>query len=137
MRKIHLFALMGIVVLVCVGASVPGGEGSEGAVSYKTDVAPLLNKYCMPCHAEENENKSEFFIDSYALLMKGGKHGVSVKPGNPDESDIILKLSEAPPYGERMPMQSKRKLKAGPPKYLSEDEVAVVKKWIAEGAKDN
>jgi hypothetical protein len=137
MAKIQVAGLSLLCLMVFAGAMLPGGEGTSDAVSYKNRVAPLLAKHCMPCHAEENANKSEFFLDSYASLMKGGKHGVAVVPGNPEKSDLLLKLSETPPYGDRMPLQSKRKLKVGPPVYLSDDEVAVLRKWIADGAKEN
>jgi hypothetical protein len=138
MKLLHLGGLIVVVVLLFVGAELPraGSKGGDTA-SYKDDVAPLLKKYCMPCHAEENYNPSELSLDSYALLMKGGKHGDVVVPGEPDESTIMQKLSENPPFGERMPLHSKRKKNPAPPKYLEDDEVKLLAKWISQGAQDN
>jgi len=127
-----------LLLPVCIGAVWPGGTGSRGDnVSYKEDISPLLNKYCLPCHAEENYNPSELALDSYALLMKGGKHGEAVKPGDPDESIVVQKLGEPPPFGDRMPLHSKRKKTTTLPVYLSEDEVQILAKWISQGARDN
>jgi hypothetical protein len=137
MGKTQAAGLSLLCLLVFVGAMLPVGGTRSDDVSFKNDIVPLLTKYCMPCHAEENANKSELFLDSYASLLKGGKHGEALVPGKPEESRIILKLSEKPPFGDRMPLQSKRKLKTGPPVYLSDDEVALLSKWIAEGANDN
>jgi hypothetical protein len=137
MRKAQVAGIAGLILFLFTGALVPGEDAKPGVVSYKSDVAPLLAKRCLPCHAEENANKSEFFIDSYALLMKGGKHGEAVVPGKPEKSDLIMKLSDKPPYGDRMPLPPRRKVNASPPKYLSDEEVGLLKRWISEGAKDN
>lgn len=136
-REAYVF-LGGVLSIMLIAALGPkGGAQQNGGISYAKDVEPLLQKYCMPCHAEENANKSDLFLDSHDLLMKGGEHGKAVVPGHPEKSDLILKLSEAPPYGERMPLQSRRKLKVSPPKYMTEQEVQVLRQWISEGAKDN
>jgi len=142
MRNAHIVGLSGIILLMGIGAvaSDPGAQvdaGSKKVVSYKSDVVPLLTKHCMPCHAEENANKSELYLDTYAQIMEGGKSGEVVVPGEPRKSDLILKLSENPPFGERMPLFSKRRLSKGPPKYLSDEEVGILRAWIEEGARDN
>jgi len=138
MKTVYSAGLFALLLPVCIGAVWPGSTASRGDnVSYKEDISPLLNKYCLPCHAEENYNPSELSLDSYALLMKGGKHGEAVKPGNPDESIVIQKLREPPLFGDRMPLHSKRKKTTTPPVYLSEDEVQILAKWISQGARDN
>lgn len=137
MKKRHVAGLFGLLIPVFIGAVLPGSSPKGDDVSYKNDVAPLLKMYCLPCHAEENYNPSELALDSFALLMKGGKHGEAVKPGEPDESNIIQKLTENPPFGERMPLHSKRKKTTTPPRYLSEDEVRTLATWVSQGARDN
>lgn len=138
MKAMHSAGLVVLLLPVCIGAVVPGGAGSKGdSVSYKEDVAPLLKKYCMPCHAEENYNPSELALDSHELLMKGGKHGDAVKPGEPEESILVQKLTQHPPFGERMPLHSKRRKSTTPPVYLSDEEVQILSKWISQGAKGN
>jgi hypothetical protein len=137
MNRMHVAGLLGLVFPVLVGAILPGGSSQGDNVSFREDVAPLLQKYCLPCHAEENDNPSELALDSYSSLMKGGKHGVVVVPGAPEESSLIQKLSETPPFGERMPMHSRRAKSTVPPRYLTEEEVRVVSQWVAQGGKDN
>ncbi len=137
MKNIHVKGVFGLLFLAFIGAMLPrtGAEGND--VSYKKDVVPILEKYCLPCHAEENFNKSELSLDSYELLMKGGEHGEAVIAGDPDKSNLIQKLSKTPPFGDRMPFYSKRKKKTTPPVYLSTGEVKVLSNWISQGAKNN
>jgi hypothetical protein len=66
--------------------------------------------------------------------MEGGKHGIPVVPGKPDDSILYQKLKEDPPFGDRMPLK-KRSDPVG--KYLSDDEMRVLAEWIRQGAKDN
>ena len=128
-----LFA--GVPLAACLMSFRPGTQESD--VSYKNDVTPIVKKYCLPCHAEESFNPSELSLDSYELLMKGGKHGVPVVGGKPEESILIRKLADDPPFGERMPLQSRRRKNVEPAKRLLPEEVKILEKWIAQGGKDN
>lgn len=136
-RRLHAKGLLGLLALAFIGAVAPrnGPEGDE--ISYKAHVVPILKQHCLPCHAEESANQSELSLDTYALLMKGGKHGPAVAPGDPGKSMLIQKLSDAPEFGDRMPLPSRRKKKLGLLMYLSDDEVKVLSQWIAQGARGN
>lgn len=124
-------------VAVAQESSKGDGEKKPAEVSFKNDVMPIVNKYCMPCHAEDNFNPSELSLDSYKLLMEGGKKGASVLPGKSAESIFITKLSSKPPFGDRMPLNSKKAIKDGKAKFLSDEEVKVIATWIDQGAKNN
>jgi hypothetical protein len=69
--------------------------------------------------------------------MQGGKNGVPVVAGSANESTLIKKLGNAPPFGDRMPLNKKQIISEGKAKYLSEAQVKIIAKWINEGAKDN
>ena len=102
--------------------------------SFANDVAPILQERCLRCHDEDKPGPSELYLDSYSLLMQGGKHGIPVVAGKPDDSILYQKLKEDPPFGDRMPLK-KRSDPVG--KYLSDDEMSVLAEWIRQGAKDN
>ena len=136
------WALMLVVPgILGLAARDGGSQQSQNAVqrevSYKTDIVPILKKYCLPCHDEESFNPSELSLDTYDLLMKGGKHGGSVVPGKPSESILIQKLSATPPFGDTMPLKSRRKKTSDPPQRLTDEEVKVLESWIEQGAKKN
>lgn len=137
----RLHRKLGVVLLVGFSSVMAGQSREEtkdtsGAVSYKEKVLPIVNKYCLPCHAAESENRSQLSLDSYALIMAGGKHGPAVMIGKPEESLLIQKLSEKPPFGDMMPLARRRQSKE-PPRRLTAEELKILADWIAQGAKEN
>ncbi len=87
---------------------------------FESEVRPLLVKRCYKCHAGK-EHKGGLQLDSRSAVTKGGDSGPAVVPGNLSESLLI----EAVEYeGFEMPPDGR----------LGEREVAVLKRWVAEGA---
>jgi hypothetical protein len=130
--------------VVAVGLHAQGqqeatkNEGSaRQEISFSADVFPIIKKNCLPCHAEENFNPSELSLDSYKLLMAGGKHGESVVPGRSSESNLVKKLLPEPPFGDRMPLDLKKKKGRKSTKAIPEEEIQVIATWIDQGARDN
>lgn len=117
----------------------PGADekSSKKEVSFKKDVFPLIQNYCLPCHAEENFNPSELSMDNYDLIATGGKNGAPFVPGKSKESLIIKKLGEKPPFGDRMPLNAKKKIEQGKAVWMKESEVKIIADWIDQGAKKN
>jgi cytochrome c len=108
---------------------------SGRTVSFGGDVMPLLRRECLPCHAEESYNRSGLSLDSYELVMTGGRHGATVVPGNPDGSLLVQKVGAQPPFGDKMPIaprQYQTKIRG-----LTEQEIAVIIEWINQGAQNN
>lgn len=127
-----------VIVLFALGIMGARAQDKKTeSTSFKSDVFPVLKKYCLPCHSEDNFNPSELSLDSRELLMQGGKNGVPVVAGSANESTLIKKLGNAPPFGDRMPLNKKQVISEGKAKYLSEAQVKIIAKWINEGAKDN
>jgi hypothetical protein len=102
---------------------------SPAEVTYKKDVAPILDKFCVTCHTSDDDHPSELYMDTYESLMKGGKHGKAVVPGNSTESLLVQKMSENPPFGKFMPPP--RKPRPTP------EQAALIQAWIDQGAKKN
>jgi hypothetical protein len=118
-----------IIILHAPSSSHSSAPDEREPTTFSEDVFPLIQKRCLPCHAQEERNLSRLFMDTYDLLMKGGYNGPPVKPGNAEESLITRKLKPNPPFGDRMPMRSKE--------YLTEEEIEIFVRWINEGAKNN
>ncbi len=116
-----------------VGKMEKGTKGkakpAAAPVSFKKDVFPILKMNCLPCHTEDQMNPSELYMETYADIVKGGKHGSPIVAGKGDSSLIIKKLIPPPPFGDPMPMRRKTP--------LSQDTVNIIKKWIDQGAKEN
>ena len=106
----------------CLGAPLTGTAGKP--VSYSKDIVPVFKRSCNGCH-HPGKLKGELDLTSYAAFTKGGKHGASFKPRDPAGSRIIEEVSGSEPS---MP-------KEGDP--LTKAEVALLARWIREGAKDD
>lgn len=105
-----------------VAGAVP--ELKPGAVSFRNDIAPILVAQCQACHGPEKAENS-YRVDTFERLAKAGDNELPpFTAGKPDESEI-LRLIATDDKTERMP-------KDGDP--LSAEKIALVKKWIEEGA---
>jgi mono/diheme cytochrome c family protein len=101
---------------ICAAKSQP--------ISYRKQVAPILAANCNACHAKGNP-QSGLDSTAYASLMKGGKRGRAVIAGNPKNSLLVqyIEGTKLP----RMPIGGA----------LKSAEIALIKKWISEGAKSD
>jgi uncharacterized membrane protein len=94
-------------------------------VSYADEVYPLLDDQCIWCHSDPDAD-SELDMSTVALMLKGGKKlGPALVPGQPDESNMIKYIRGI--YQPRMPEDE-------PP--LTEDQLHLLRMWIAAGAKE-
>ena len=91
---------------------------------YQRDIKPILRDRCYSCHSRLKQ-KSDLRLDAGALILKGGKHGAVVVPGNAGSSPLLEKIT-ATAEDERMPPEGKP---------LTSDQVALLKDWIAAGAR--
>ena len=98
--------------------------GAAEPVSFRREVAPLLQRRCATCHGEENA-KGGYRLDSFERLGKAGDSDAApLVGGKPGASDIYARLIEQD-ANDRMP----QKTDALPPA-----EIALIERWIAEGA---
>lgn len=142
--RLQLSMIVALLCLLPVDTSFSQDEQSKkpskksaDSVSFKNDVFPIVEKSCLPCHAADNFNKSELSLDDYETMKAGGENGPVWVAGKSTESLLVRKLKETPPFGERMPMNSKKKIAAGKAKWLTEEEIKTIARWIDEGAKNN
>ncbi len=93
---------------------------------YKTAVEPVLQSNCLRCHGGMNR-RGGLNMSTRANLMLGGKDGVVVVAGRPEDSLLVKVIS--PGLAEDDPMRM-------PPKgtRLSAEQVAAIRKWVVEGA---
>ena len=92
-------------------------------IDYRSQIAPLLAKYCAGCHNAEDK-EGNFSIETYADLRRGGDSGLAIVPGNAESSHLIrlVRGDEEP----RMPPEGSD----GP----SSSEIELLQKWIDAGA---
>src|SRR5688572_27594609 len=107
-------------------AEPPAAE-SAGEVSYHRDVLPILQANCHGCHQPAKAGGT-LEMTSFKNLLVGGESGSpAVVPGKPDESYLVEQIT--PADGEAAMPQGK--------KPLEEDQIALIRRWIEEGARDD
>lgn len=122
MKKIILLALS-LLSMQAMAETVP--------VSFKKDVTPIIHDYCLNCHEPGGKgfDKSGLDMSSYQSLMKGTNYGSIIKPGDSFTSIMIQVIDGRVHASIKMPYG----MEGG----LAKDKIAVLKKWIDQGAKDN
>ncbi len=119
--------LLGGVLLAAI--SLPSFAGKE--ISYKNDVYPIFQDYCLSCHVPGGKgyDKSGFDLRTYQSLMKGTKFGPVVKPGSSLTSTLNVLVGGHANPAISMPYG----IKGGLPK----DKTNLLNKWVDQGAKNN
>lgn len=115
----HRFVLA--AAIVASGWSV---HAADKPVSFYKDIVPVFKRSCNGCH-HPGKLKGELDLTSFANFKKGGKHGPGFVAGKPKDSLVMDEIT-----GEEPSMP-----KEGDP--LSKAEIALIEKWILEGAKDD
>ncbi|EMI21493.1 secreted protein containing Cytochrome C, Planctomycete domain protein, partial [Rhodopirellula maiorica SM1] len=87
---------------------------------FEKEVRPLLSEQCYKCHSEKS-TKGGLRVDSRSSLLMGGESGSAIEPGDADASVLM----EAVRY-ETFEMP--------PSKKLSDEQIAILDKWIEMGA---
>ena len=143
-----------LAVLACLSIGCAGEGGGEGGggpkppectsqvpgdpISYQANIAPLLARSCglAGCHLPPLVNAGLDLTPAKAYNQMVGVNSQQVprlkriKPGDPDNSYLIHKLEgRSDIIGVRMPRGN------GP--YLTDGQILVIKRWIANGAPNN
>jgi hypothetical protein len=94
-------------------------------VDYTKEIKPILSGVCYQCHSE-TQQKGGLRLDTGANARKGGEKGAIIVPGKSEESLLIQAVSGTAKDLPRMPY------KKSP---LGDEKIALLKRWIDEGAK--
>lgn len=102
---------------LCLSAAEP--NAAIASALWTSHIQPLLSEHCFKCHGELKQ-KNGLDLTSPAAVLKGGDAGPALIPGKPEES--LIYKSVLPGAEQHMPPKDYQ---------LSEDEIALVKMWIA------
>ena len=108
--------------LIAVVLVVPAWAETPEAEFFESKVRPVLAGRCYGCHAENAT--AGLRLDSLAGLLKGGKSGPAVKPGDPGSS-ILLHAVQGIQGRMGMPPAGRR---------LEAHEVDALREWVEMGA---
>ena len=119
------------VVLAFVVAAIHslGGTGlaeessPDRLAHFDNQVLPLLESKCFKCHGSGEKLKGGLRLTSREGLLHGGELGPSYDETEPSKSNLLQMISYKDDE-HRMPPKAK----------LSDEEIAILTKWISEGA---
>lgn len=92
------------------------------AVDYAKEIKPLFAEKCVACHGAESR-MAALRLDNKEAAMIGGQTAIAIIPGSAVRSLVYRRVSSTND-GPKMPP-------TGP---LSDEQVALIKRWIDEGA---
>ena len=126
-------ALLAGVLQVSGGQPAMAGNGAPTVpdkIDYNFDVRPILSDKCFSCHGHDpGTRKASLRLDTsedaYAKMPEDPRKR-AVVPGNPNKSELLRRVLATDPE-LRMPPASRHQT-------LSPYEVAVLTKWIKQGA---
>jgi mono/diheme cytochrome c family protein len=113
-----------------------GGDSSEStaikpianvqeAVAYTDVIEPILATKCYSCH-NNNKQKGGLRLDQMSFILKGGKDGKVLVPGNADASELIKRALLPTDNDDHMPPKEKPQ--------LTESQLALLHWWITNNA---
>ena len=105
---------------VLAGIAMAGAAQTSSSVLYERDVRPIFKAHCFHCHGEAGEKKGGLDLRLQRLVLQGGESGPAIAAGKRDQSRLFKLISSG-----KMPPEDKS---------LSAEEVAVIGRWIDQGA---
>lgn len=124
--------LMTAVATACsafiVTTSLSAADAESQTIEFNRDIRPILSDKCFTCHGPDDaQRQADLRLDraenAYALL---GDHA-AIKPGSPDESLLIARVTSGDLDMKMPPVDSGLSLTA--------DEIEKLSRWIEQGAK--
>jgi hypothetical protein len=93
-------------------------------VDFNTQIRPILNKSCLPCHGGVKQQGNLSFISREEALRPARSGKRAIVPGNPEASELVSRIEHHDPE-MRMPYQKEA---------LAPEEISLIRRWIREGA---
>ena len=109
-------------------ASVWAAPVAPAKLEYNTHIQPILAENCFHCHGPDSgTRKAKLRLDraEFATAVRG-THEPAIVPGKPDESPLVERILSKDPDEIMPPPEGHKTLKP--------EEIALLKRWIAEGA---
>ena len=99
-------------------------------LDFYKDVYPFLKANCISCH-NKTTTKADLNMETPALMIKGGENGPSIVPGKSMQSLVVQ--ASLHQHDMEMPPGNNKSGAVN----LTPAEIAILKQWIDQGAKDS
>jgi len=125
--KSNLLEVLAPSLIVACAATMAEAQ----TIEFNRDVRSILSNHCFKCHGPDVEERQGGIDDGLRLDTPEGSLQdlggyAAVVPGDPDGSELIKRVTSDDPDQAMPPAESGRR--------LTEKEIGVLRRWIAEGA---
>lgn len=127
MHKKHILVKSLFSFMLVMGSAF-SVYGVERKLDFNRDVRPILSDFCFKCHGpDEQERQAGLRLDtSEGAVAKLESGTIAVVPGDAMQSELIKRITTQDSNTLMPP--------AGTGKQLNPDQIAILQRWIQEGA---
>lgn len=123
--------LTGLIAALCFLAQSGFGVANDiplpAGIEFNRDVRPILSENCYACHGPDSKTReADLRLDTEAGLFRKGAKKPPVVPSQLSESELFHRITTTDADAKMPPPSSG--------KQLSARDVAILKKWIEQGA---
>ncbi|HEX5400402.1 MAG TPA: c-type cytochrome domain-containing protein [Verrucomicrobiae bacterium] len=134
--KLTVVALTATLGLATVGTAqeakptLPPASTKQN-VTYASDIKAILDESCVKCHSGDRP-KGRLKLDTLADVLKGGKNGKILKPGDSANSYVVKAIAHltSDQHAWMPPLNNMAHIKP-----LTPDQIGLIRAWIDQGAK--
>lgn len=120
-----LWTSISVIGLLVIGSLI-FSSFSQREVDFNSEVRPILNRSCLGCHGGVKRQGGLSLLFRQEALAGNTDSGIpAIIPGNPERSELMKRVKHHN-LDERMPQDAEP---------LTETEIALLEKWIKQGAK--
>jgi hypothetical protein len=125
-RKRASFAFSFLVAFFFCG-TLTFSEESSARLQFNRDIRPILSDKCFACHGTDAKHRqAELRLDTVDGATQVRNDMQAVVPGNPDQSQLFLRIQSTDADEQMPPPDSHKELTAA--------EKVTIRKWIEQGA---
>jgi len=107
--------------------AVARADSGPGRVDFNRQIRPILSENCYQCHGPDpKKRKAELRLDLRDGLFRSVDGTTIVAPRQPDESELLFRISTELPELRMPPAKSGSR--------LTPDQASLIRRWILEGA---
>ncbi|MFN4257913.1 MAG: DUF1553 domain-containing protein [Gemmataceae bacterium] len=117
-----------LVLVLVVSPPVQGAETLPERVEFNRDIRPILSDKCFHCHGPDKaQRKADLRLDIEEGAFADLGNNQVIAPGDLAHSELYQRITASEPRFRMPPANSGRE--------LSERDIALIRRWIEQGAK--
>ncbi|MSU24146.1 MAG: DUF1553 domain-containing protein [Opitutus sp.] len=127
-RLIFLAVVLGSAPLGCQQPSQSASAARSAKITFNDQIQPILAENCFACHGPDSSTrKAKLRLDRAEFATAPhGEFEPAIVPGQPEKSPFVERILSTDEEERMPPLDSRKSLKPA--------EIALLKRWVAEGA---